>query len=219
MSRSKVSSRRPRPFVLTLTLIGIALAAFVPTAQATITPSGALAIANAIASPSATVTGASFVTQPPSGTPNGVSTTTLTGFPTDGSSFGVLTSGNVSVVGSPATFANVADGGSPVRGTTDMDVSILKVDLSVPAAANCLTFDFRFLSFELGVVKPLQPRLCLHAVQRRLHRGARLVHLDDRRLQHHRAEQLRVRLEPQRREHQLDWPRGDERGERRGDGV
>jgi hypothetical protein len=128
-------------------LIGMALAAFVPTAQAAITPSGALAIANAIASPSANVTGASFVAQP-GGTPDGVSTTPLTSFPTDGSSFGVLTSGNVSVVGSPATFANTNDGGGNVRGNTDMDVSILKVDLSVPASANCLTFDFRFLSEE-----------------------------------------------------------------------
>jgi Bacterial Ig-like domain (group 1) len=60
----------------------------------------------------------------------------------------VLTSGNVGVVGSPATFANTNDGGGNVRGNTDMDVSILKIDLSVPSTANCLTFDFRFLSEE-----------------------------------------------------------------------
>jgi hypothetical protein len=116
-------------------------------AQATITPSTALAIAQAMASPSANVTGASFVAIP-GGTPDGVSTTPLTGFPTNGSSFGVLTSGNVSVVGSPTTFASTADGGGSVRGTSDMDVSILKIDLNVPSTANCLTFDFRFLSEE-----------------------------------------------------------------------
>jgi hypothetical protein len=77
-----------------------------------------------------------------------VSTTALAGFPTDGSSFGVLTSGNVNSVGSPGTFANANDGGGNVRGNTDLDVSILEIDLSVPSTANCLTFDFRFLSEE-----------------------------------------------------------------------
>jgi Bacterial Ig-like domain (group 1) len=146
-SFSSGSRRRRRRLLPVAVLLGLALAGFVPAAQAAITPTGALAIAQAIASPSATVTGASFVAQP-GGTPNGVSTTALTGFPTDGSSFGVLTSGNVGVVGSPATFANTNDGGGNVRGNTDMDVSILKIDLSVPSTANCLTFDFRFLSEE-----------------------------------------------------------------------
>jgi hypothetical protein len=128
-------------------LAGLVLTSLVPAARATITPSGALQIAQAIASPSANVTGASFVSQP-GGTPNGVSTTALTGFPTDGSSFGVLTTGNVNSVGSTGTFASTGDGGGAVRGNTDQDVSILKIDLSVPSSANCLTFDFRFLSEE-----------------------------------------------------------------------
>ncbi len=34
------------------------------------------------------------------------------------------------------------------RGDTDMDVSILKTDFIVPSGANCLTFDFKFLSEE-----------------------------------------------------------------------
>jgi hypothetical protein len=136
-----------RGLFLVVILLSLALTGFAPAAQAAIVPSPALAIAASIASPSATVTGASFVDQP-GGTPNGVSTTPLTGFPTDGSSFGILTSGNVSVVGSPGTFASTNDGGGNVRGNTDLDVSILKVDLSVPATANCLTFDFRFLSEE-----------------------------------------------------------------------
>src|SRR3954468_487069 len=127
--------------------LSLAVLALAGSAQATITPSGALTIAQAIASPSANVTGASFVAVP-GGTPNGVSTTALTSFPTDGSSFGVLTSGNVSVVGSPGTFANTDDGGGNVRGNTDNDVTILRVDLNVPSSANCLTFDFRFLSEE-----------------------------------------------------------------------
>src|SRR5262249_38619849 len=39
-------------------------------------------------------------------------------------------------------------GGGSARGNSDFDVSILKIDLSVPPSANCLTFDFRFLSEE-----------------------------------------------------------------------
>ena len=129
-------------------LLGVALVSFVPAADAAITTAPALAIADAIASPSATVTGASFDSQP-GGTPDGVSTT-----PADG------LSDRWFVVRCPdererdrrrtgtSTFANTNDGGGNVRGDTDFDVSVLKIDLSVPASANCLTFDFRFLSEE-----------------------------------------------------------------------
>ena len=39
-------------------------------------------------------------------------------------------------------------GGIAVRGTSDRDVTILKVDVSVPSSANCISVDFRFLSEE-----------------------------------------------------------------------
>ena len=35
-----------------------------------------------------------------------------------------------------------------MRGNTDRDVTILRIDLTVPAGRNCLSFDFRFLSEE-----------------------------------------------------------------------
>ncbi|QIK74596.1 choice-of-anchor L domain-containing protein [Nocardioides piscis] len=38
--------------------------------------------------------------------------------------------------------------GGNVRGNTDFDVSVLKVDLDVPASANCLSFDFQFYTEE-----------------------------------------------------------------------
>ncbi len=121
-----------------------ALAAVVPQTG----PAGALAIAQAIVAPSTTLTGASFVTLPPLGTPDGVSTAALGGFPTAGSSFGILTNGNVSSVPDPTAFANTDDGGGSVRGDTAFDVSILKVDISVPSGDNCVGFDFKFLSEE-----------------------------------------------------------------------
>ena len=110
-------------------------------------PSGALAIAQAIAAPSTPITGASFLAAP-AGTPDGTSTTPMGEFPTNGSSFGILTTGNVDSVPSTSTFANTNLGGRNVRGNTDFDVTVLKVDLGAQPGANCLTFDFKFLSEE-----------------------------------------------------------------------
>ena len=84
----------------------------------------ALQIAQSIASPSAVVTGASFTAVPPDNFPNGVYSSSLNGFPVDGSAFGILTSGDVDSVDRPGTFADTDDGGSNVRGNTDKDVSI-----------------------------------------------------------------------------------------------
>jgi len=120
-------------------------------ALADVTPqtgqSGALAIAQAIAAPSTTVTGASFLAVAP-GTPDGTSTTPTGEFPTQGSSFGILTTGNVNSVPDTSAFASTDLGGGNVRGNTDFDVTVLKVDLAAQPGANCLTFDFKFLSEE-----------------------------------------------------------------------
>jgi hypothetical protein len=110
-------------------------------------PTGALAIAQAIAAPSTTIAGASFVAAPP-GTPDGTSTAPMGEFPTEGSSFGILTTGDVNSVPDPSTFASTDLGGGNVRGNTDFDVTVLKVDLAAQPGANCLTFDFKFLSEE-----------------------------------------------------------------------
>jgi uncharacterized repeat protein (TIGR01451 family) len=128
---------------LMLGLVGMTLAI--------ITPSSALTIAQSIASSSVTVTGASFAALPPNGTPNGISTSALGGFPLDGGDYGILTSGDVNSVDDPGTFADADDGGANVRGDTDLDVSILKIDLSIPQGANCLSFNFKFLSEEFPV--------------------------------------------------------------------
>ena len=46
------------------------------------------------------------------------------------------------------TATGTSDEGSSVRGDTDFDVTILKLDLVAPPETNCLRFDFRFLSEE-----------------------------------------------------------------------
>jgi hypothetical protein len=141
------ASRRPRRPVLALVVAGLLLGLVGPV-QATITAtSTANTIAAAIASSSLTVTGASLVA-PPSGTPNGVSTSGLGGFPVDGADYGILTSGDVNNVDDTGTFTSINDAGLVVRGNTDFDVSILKIDLTIPQGANCLSFNFKFLSEE-----------------------------------------------------------------------
>lgn len=115
-----------------------------------ITEGGAGDLAEALAADSASVTGASFVTlaDPVAA---GVGDSALTGFPTDGGDFAILSTGNVAEVDQPGIFASTGLGGGAVRGDTDRDVTILQVDFSVPAESNCLSFDFRFLSEEYPI--------------------------------------------------------------------
>jgi uncharacterized repeat protein (TIGR01451 family)/fimbrial isopeptide formation D2 family protein len=117
-------------------------AAAVPTLQAT-----APQIAAAMVVEPSTVTGASYSTIS-SANAAAVWDAALTSFPTNGSTFGVLSSGNAGNVANAGTFTNVSNGGGAVRGNTDRDVMIMKLDLSVPEGRNCLSFDFQFLSEE-----------------------------------------------------------------------
>lgn len=112
----------------------------------------ALEIADAIARDPSIITGASFEAQPPiTNTANAVSDTPLTLFPIYGTSYGILTSGTAIQADQPGTFSSTDLGGSPVRGDTDFDVTILKIDLDVPDGANCLSIDFQFLSEEFPI--------------------------------------------------------------------
>jgi uncharacterized repeat protein (TIGR01451 family) len=130
---------------VTLTLAGAAFTAITPTGTAT-NLSGAIAVDGSV------VTGASFTAIPPEGTPNAVadSATSLGGFPTNGSTYAIMTSGDPLLADDANSAGNSgADLNGPnVRGNTDFDVTVLKIDLNVPSGRNCLTFDFRFLSDE-----------------------------------------------------------------------
>ncbi len=126
---------------------GTALAATI--VPATNDAAGASAVANAMLADGSTLSAASFAANPGSGTPNGTSDA-LSFFPTNGTTFGILTSGDVNLAddanGSGSDGADL--GGGNVRGDTDFDVTILKLDLTVPTAANCLLLDFAFYSEE-----------------------------------------------------------------------
>ncbi len=152
----------------------------------------ALDLANAIAQSPAFVAGASFVAQPPQGLPHDVQTTSLGGFPTDGSTYGILTSGDATLADTPNSSGSSGadDQGPNVRGDTDLDVTILKVDLNVPVGPNCLSIDFRFLSDEF-------PEYVNTSTTTRSS-PSRHLGLDHRGLRDHGAPQLRVRSDPQR---------------------
>lgn len=123
----------------------------VATAVGTIdTSASALDLARAVADP-AVVTGASFVTRPPGGSPTAVATQAAAGFPRSGASYAIFSTGDATILtnanSSGSSGAN--DGGGAVRGNTDRDVTILRIDFVAPGGSNCLAgLDFRFLSEE-----------------------------------------------------------------------
>ena len=91
---------------------------------------------------------AAFAARPPYSRPTGTSTKRLAEFPRTGRSYAILTNGDAlladdrDVSGSSGTTA----GGPTIRGSRD--VTIWRINLRVPASANCLSFRFRFLSEE-----------------------------------------------------------------------
>lgn len=89
-----------------------------------------------------------FSAVPPSSKPAAVSMTRLGGFPRHGGSFVILSTGNARLADDPNTER---DSGSQSRGPSirgARDVVIMRIDLDIPDDANCLSFNFRFLSEE-----------------------------------------------------------------------
>ncbi|MDP9293453.1 MAG: hypothetical protein M3O90_03360 [Actinomycetota bacterium] len=136
----------PRLAVPLLALVALLLPAG---AQAAITPTRtATDLASAIAAPGTTVTGASFVEVPPNGQPNAVSDVPLGGFPLDGASYAILSSGDARHADPAAGALEDVDEGPSSHGGNAQDVTVLRVDLVASAEVNCLSLAFRFLSDE-----------------------------------------------------------------------
>jgi hypothetical protein len=91
-----------------------------------------------------------YETVPAEGSPTGVRNSPLSFFPTRGSSFGILTTGGFELADDPNTEddSGVDLDGPSVRGDTDFDVVILRIDCAPATTANCLSFDFAFYSEE-----------------------------------------------------------------------
>jgi lysophospholipase L1-like esterase len=108
-------------------------------------------LAAAIQAEAGTITGASWVTRPSSGHPTAVLTGPLAGMPTHGGTAALLTTGDARLADQPndSGGSGAALGGMPVRGNSDYDVTILRIDINAPSTSNCLAgIDFRFLSEE-----------------------------------------------------------------------
>lgn len=108
---------------------------------------GARMLAEEMVVDQGTLVDASFVHVPPSGSPHGTADR-LSFFPTAGDRFAILTTGDARFAPQEETFASADLGGPSVRGNTDFDVTVLAIDLAVPAGRNCLRFDFAFYSEE-----------------------------------------------------------------------
>ena len=128
---------------------------------------GDLAQAMAATGQSSYFPSASFVTVPSAGTPDAVSPTltpslSAPGFPVDGSSFAVLTTGDANAAGTNGG-SSVDDSCSPGPDCLDNgdpatkgpgrdaahDITILQIAVSVPSGMNCLSFDYRYLTSEV----------------------------------------------------------------------
>jgi hypothetical protein len=105
-------------------------------------------LARAMAGDPSIVRRAVFSALPPGAKPAAVSTTRLAGFPRSGSSFAILSTGNAKLAddANAGPDSGSESGGPSIRGARD--VVIMRVDLRIPRNANCLSFNFRFLSEE-----------------------------------------------------------------------
>jgi hypothetical protein len=136
-------------------LVASGLLAAASSAGATVTPSrDASAVAAAIPAAGMSIGGASFLAIPPTGNPAGVSDSPIAPFPADGPTYAVLSTGDAAQSDQPdqtGVFPSEDDGGATApagRGDTARDTTVLTIPINVPAGANCLSFDFRFLSEE-----------------------------------------------------------------------
>jgi hypothetical protein len=143
----------------------LVLAAVAAPAGATITPvahdtQGALQAVQAAAGPGFAVggQGAFFLPAAP-GNSVGIAGSGVPGFPRDGKTFLVVSTGDATQgdqPDQPGVFPSVDDGGQPVRdrGDTALDATIVQTGFPVPLSpagaplATCLSFDVRFLSEE-----------------------------------------------------------------------
>ena len=136
-------------------LVAAGLLVTAASAGAAVTPSrDANAVAAAIPAAGMSIGAASFLSIPPGGNPAGVSDTPIAPFPADGPTYAVLSTGDATQADQPdqaGVFPTVDDDGTTPptgRGDSARDVTTLEIPISVPAGANCLSFDFRFLSEE-----------------------------------------------------------------------
>jgi hypothetical protein len=142
---------RSRPLAMLLVVLILLGGTVVLPASAQISDPSAEQLAAALANGSNVITGAEYVEGPPSGAAVLVGTREIAGFPREGESFAVLSTGTAANAYNSNDQPDLTSdyGKTSTRSSVIYDVTVLKVDITVPAAANCLLgVDFRFFSEE-----------------------------------------------------------------------
>ncbi len=144
------SRRRRRAGVIVSAVAGLSLVATSAWA-AVIAGKDPNALATAIVG-AAPLTGASLAVDYACGAacPTGVGTSPMAGFPTNGSTFGIMTTGDAALADTANTAPNSGEGwgeAGAAIGASVYDYQIARIDLGA-ATGSCLAFDFRFLSEE-----------------------------------------------------------------------
>ncbi|HET6398525.1 MAG TPA: PKD domain-containing protein [Candidatus Thermoplasmatota archaeon] len=148
---------RPPLEVVLLALLAASLAAAMPPAQAAVVPTapGAADMAAAIDDAQGLLTGAAFEHLADAravGIGNGLSGS-MAGFPTTGSDFAILTTGDARDADDPNTSSGTSTmWGNDLRGA--FDATVLRLDFLVPWNADCIALTYRFLSEEYPEYAP-----------------------------------------------------------------
>jgi len=139
-----------RRVLLVTTLIAAVSATCVAPASAAVTATrSAKKVARAMVAKPSLLRGARFLQLPPQGNPVATATTRLAGFRPHRRTFGVLSTGDATLLDDPNEQDDLStdNAGAPVRGSA-IDAVVLRLTLRAPRRANCLSFKLRFFSDE-----------------------------------------------------------------------
>lgn len=144
-----------------LTTLGLVTSSAAALATVT-TSNNVVSVATALAAPGMVTGAAQAITYPcapddpltvevdPGPCPTAVSDSLLAGFPTEGATYAILTTGDAALADDPNGAANTGESlgtTNPAMGASVFDWNTYRIDLP-PAGTSCLAFDFKFLSDE-----------------------------------------------------------------------
>ncbi len=121
------------------------------TADNQVDPAGpAISLATAMASDPSVITGAAFETLPPITRSYAVSSTPVGAFAgtNHNSAYAILSTGEAALLNNPGQISSFDLGGATVRGDSEADVTVLRVDVNVPSGMDTISFDMQFFTEE-----------------------------------------------------------------------
>jgi hypothetical protein len=138
-----------RRLVLVTTLVAAVAVPAAPAGAAITATRNAKKVARAMVAKPSLLRGARFMKLPPQGNPAATANTRLPGFRPHRRSFGVLSTGDATLLDDPNEQDDLStdNGGQAFRGAA-VDAVILRLNLRAPRRANCLSFKLRFYTDE-----------------------------------------------------------------------